>query len=173
MCCEVLSSADLLPPPPPPPSLSRLQDMLHGIQQRLNSEKYCSIHKCLPLVLDKWSRIFAACEPALSSLLVGGDRHTYFYSHSPTFLSLSLAVSPPSLHRSGNSNSTGGVWEAIGRVQHPLLAGRGVVFGANAAACHWPGRHGAGLPLCQTRLDHGTGIQLKYNKEHLYWFCQG
>ena len=77
--------------------------MLHGIHLRLNSEKYCSTHKCLPLVLDKWSRIFAACEPTLSLLCLSdvyvyfhcrGDRHTYVYFHSPTFPSLFLILSP-------------------------------------------------------------------------------
>ena len=40
--------------------------MLCSCLQRLNSEEYCSTHQCLPVVLDKWSRVFAACELSLS-----------------------------------------------------------------------------------------------------------
>ena len=67
--------------------------MLHGIHRRLNSEKYCSTHKCLPLVLDKWSRIFAACEPTLSPLPVG-ETDTLTFTFTPLPSSLFLILSP-------------------------------------------------------------------------------
>ena len=36
--------------------------MLCGVHQRLTSDSYTSSHHCLPTVLDKWSRVLAACE---------------------------------------------------------------------------------------------------------------